>query len=68
MFNANVQRFADVCSRDSPCWRAKSGGITEVKDGKVYDMLSKYTETISIHNRITVNFFLETLVRNKAST
>jgi hypothetical protein len=61
MFNANVQRFADVCSRDSSCWGAKPGGITDVKGGKVYNMLSKYTETISIHSRIT-------LVRNKAST
>jgi hypothetical protein len=30
-------------------------------------LLSGYTETNSIHNRTTVDFFLKTLIRNKAS-
>jgi hypothetical protein len=37
----------------------KSSDITEVKDGKVSNLLSGYTETNSIHNRTTFNFILK---------
>jgi hypothetical protein len=59
MFFENVQRF--VCSRDAPCRRDKSGDITDVKGGKVSNLLSGYTENNNIRNRTTGNFVLESV-------
>jgi hypothetical protein len=62
MFIENVLRLADiVCSRDAPCWRAKSWDITEVKGRKISSLLSVYTEANNIHNRKTLNFYLESV-------
>jgi hypothetical protein len=54
MFAENVQRFADVCSRETPC-----GSPTDAEGGDDPKLLSGYTETNSIHKTTTVNFVLE---------
>jgi hypothetical protein len=48
----NVQRFADICSRDACCWRAKSWDISDVEGGKFFNLVSGCTETST---KITVN-------------
>jgi hypothetical protein len=41
MFIENIERTSDVvCSCDTPCWRAESWDITDVKGGKVPNLLS----------------------------
>jgi hypothetical protein len=56
MFIENVHRSADVvCSRDTPCWRAKSSDITDINGGKVPSLLSGYKETNIIHNSVLEN-------------
>jgi hypothetical protein len=60
MYIENVQRFADaVCSRETPCWRAKSWDITDVKSWKLSNFLRGYTENGIIDNRTSVDFVLE---------
>jgi hypothetical protein len=60
MFIQNFHRFADfVCSRDAPFWMANYWDIVDAKGGQVFNLLSGYTETNSIHDSTTANFVLE---------
>jgi hypothetical protein len=52
-----------LCSCGTPGWTAKFWDITDVKSGKVPNMLSEYMEINIIHYRTKLDFVLENVNR-----